>query len=82
MTGIRTVADDLWGDPGAVTLARADTAHGEVALRRRGEVLELVVDGAFAMDTVDTSTEVALAERALRRHPAPRGCSSAVSAWG
>jgi len=55
----------------AVTLARADTPHGEVALRRRGEVLELVVDGAFAMDTVDTSTEVALAERALRRHPAP-----------
>ena len=34
-------------------------------------MLELVVDGAFAMDTVDTSTEVALAERALRRHPAP-----------
>ena len=43
-----------------------------MALRRRGAVLELVVDGAFAMDTVDTSTEVALAERALRRHPAPQ----------
>jgi spermidine synthase len=71
VTGIRTVAEDLWGDPGAVTLARADTAQGEVALRRRGEVLELVVDGAFAMDTVDTSTEVALAERSLRRHPCP-----------
>jgi len=35
-------------------------------------VLELVVDGAFAMDTVDTTTEVALAERALARHPSPR----------
>lgn len=58
--------------PAGVTVARADTPHGEVALRRRGEVLELVVDGAFAMDTVDTSTEVLLAEEALRRHPAPR----------
>ena len=60
------------GGPLAVTLARAETPHGEVALRRRGPVLELVVDGAFAMDTVDTSTEVALAERALARHPSPR----------
>ena len=68
---------------GAVTLARADTPHGEVALRRRGAVLELVVDGAFAMDTVDTSTEVALAERALRpATPLRSGCSSAGWAWG
>ncbi len=53
------------------TLAREDTPDGEVALRRRGEVLELVVDGAFAMDTVDTSSEVLLATEALRRHRAP-----------
>lgn len=59
-------------EPGpAVTLAREGTPHGEVALRRRGDVLELVVDGAFAMDTVDTSTEEVLATEALRRHPAP-----------
>lgn len=56
----------------AVTVARADTPHGEVSLRRRGAVLELVVDGAFAMDTADTSTEVVLASEALGRHPAPR----------
>ncbi len=55
-----------------VTVARADTPHGEVALRRRGEVLELVVDGTFAMDTVDTSTEVALAQRALGGHGSPQ----------
>ena len=55
----------------AVTLAREDTPDGEVALRRRGEVLELVVDGAFAMDTVDVSTERLLAQRALARRPAP-----------
>ncbi|QIM20053.1 hypothetical protein G7075_01035 [Phycicoccus sp. HDW14] len=54
-----------------VTLAREDTPSGEVALRRRDGVLELVVDGAFAMDTVDTSTEVLLATEALRRHRAP-----------
>ncbi len=54
-----------------VTLGREDTAHGEVVLRRRGEVLELVVDGAFAMDTVDVTTEVLLAEAALGCHPAP-----------
>jgi len=62
--------------PGApaevVTVARAQTPHGEVALRRRGEVLELVVDGTFAMDTVDTSTEVALAQRALGQHRSPQ----------
>jgi spermidine synthase len=56
---------------GAVTLAREDTPQGEVALRRRDDVVELVVDGTFAMDTVDVTTEVLLAERALARHPAP-----------
>jgi spermidine synthase len=58
-------------DPRPETLAREQTPSGEVALRRRGTVLELVVDGAFAMDTVDTSTEVVLATEALRRHPDP-----------
>lgn len=57
--------------PTTVELAREDTAHGEVALRRRGEVLELVVNGAFAMDTVDTTSEVALARRALATHGGP-----------
>lgn len=57
---------------GAVTVAREDTPHGEVALRRRGEVLELVVDGAFAMDTVDTSTERLLASVALAEVAEPR----------
>ena len=53
------------------TIARAATAHGEVALRRRGDVLELIVNGAFAMDTVDPSTEEALARQALARHARP-----------
>ena len=48
-------------------LGRAAGASGEVLLRRRGAVTELVVDGVFAMDDVDTSTEQALATEALRR---------------
>ncbi len=53
--------------PRPVELARVDTPHGELALRRRGEVLELIVDGVFAMDTVDVATEEALADLALDR---------------
>jgi spermidine synthase len=48
-------------------LGRATGDHGEVVLRRRGPVTELIVDGVFAMDDVDTSTERALATEALRR---------------
>lgn len=54
------------------TLARADSAAGEVALRRRDAHTELIVGGVFAMDTVDVSTEVELATVALRRHRQPR----------
>ena len=57
-------------DARPVTLARGQDEHGEVVLRRRGAVLELVVDGVFAMDTVDVSTEVELATLALDRLPA------------
>lgn len=50
---------------------------GEVVLRSRpddgeGTVYELVVDGVFAMDTVDTTTERALATAALGRVPGTR----------
>ena len=53
-------------------LGRVDGPHGEVALWRRtaddgAVVTELVVDGVFAMDDVDTSTERALATEALAR---------------
>lgn len=56
-------------DPNAVptTVARDETPRGAVALRRRGEVTELIVNGAFVMDTVDTSTEDLLARIALER---------------
>lgn len=54
------------------TIARAECAVGEVALRSRGPHTELIVNGAFVMDTVDVSTEVALATHALERHLDPR----------
>lgn len=50
-----------------VQLGRESDAGSELALLRRGEVVQLVVDGVFAMDTAHTATERALAERALAR---------------
>lgn len=40
-----------------VTLARETTERGEIALRRRGRIEELVVDGTFAMDSTETLSE-------------------------
>jgi spermidine synthase len=52
------------------TLARSDGVGGEVALRRRtgehGTVDELIVNGAFAMDSAEVSTELALARIGAR----------------
>ena len=48
-------------------LARAGGRHGELALTRRDGVLELVVDGVFAMDSAHTGSEQALARAALQR---------------
>lgn len=53
--------------PPEVLRRAAGAAGGEVVLRVRGDVYELVVDGVFAMDTVDTSTERLLASAALDR---------------
>jgi len=57
-------------------LAEARSARGEIVLtqRRSGDepVLELRVNGVFVMDTVETSTEVALAAAALDLVDDPR----------
>lgn len=45
-------------------LARARTPQGEIALRRRGAVHELIVNGVFAMDSVEVTSELALADAA------------------
>ena len=65
-----------------VTLARAEDGHGEVVLRRRDDVLELVVDGVFAMDSREVATEEALAALALEHLGAPAGLAVLVGGLG
>jgi len=53
-------------------VARSESVRGELVLRRREDgSLELRANGVFVMDTVETSTERALAVRALELHPHP-----------
>ena len=54
----------------SLEIARAETDRGEVVLRRRtsdvaADVVELRVNGVFVMDTAETTSEIALAARAL-----------------
>jgi spermidine synthase len=63
--------DERGGTGGSRVVVRADDGIAELALLRRrtggGDVLELVVDGVFAMDTEQTETERALATLALEQ---------------
>lgn len=55
-----------------VEVARSTSERGELVLRRRYDgSLELRANGVFVMDTVETSTERALATRALELHGRP-----------
>ena len=58
-----------------ITIARAGTPHGEVALRRRGSgegaVVELIVNGVFEMDSAETASEIALADAVLPEPNSP-----------
>lgn len=47
-----------------MVLGRAETPAGEIVLRRRDEVVELIVNGVFAMDSVEVASEHALADAA------------------
>lgn len=49
----------------AERLASAQTKRGELVLRRRGEVLELISNGTFLMDTSSGESERAMAALAL-----------------
>jgi spermidine synthase len=61
-------------DEPPVTVARSTGPYGEVVLRRRGHgdaaVDELIVNGAFAMDSSETSSERRLASLAYDLGPA------------
>ena len=55
-------------------LDRRDGPHGEVVLRRHGELLQIIANGCFLMDTSDGRSErllVDAAHRALGARPAP-----------
>jgi spermidine synthase len=59
-----------------VEIARAETDRGEIVLRERRDegtptVLELRVNGVFVMDTLETTSERALAHAALEVAPRP-----------
>ena len=54
----------------SMEIARAETARGDVVLRRRtsptaADVVELRVNGVFVMDTLETTSEIELAAQAL-----------------
>lgn len=60
-----------------VEIARAESERGELVLRERRDenapaVLELRANGVFVMDTLETSTEQALATAALKLVAEPR----------
>ncbi|ARZ67904.1 spermidine synthase [Streptomyces albireticuli] len=55
-----------------VTLDRRDGPYGEVALRRRGDVHEIIANGCFLMDTSDGRSERLLVDAALAALPPGR----------
>ncbi|GAA5023837.1 spermidine synthase [Actinopolymorpha pittospori] len=70
-----------------VTLAVDESARGSVALRRRltdegAEVFELITNGTFVMDTLETTTERLLARAALAHPPATGTWSVTVGGLG
>lgn len=56
------------GDP-ATVLERVTTPRGELVLRRRADVLEVISNGTFLMDTHDGASERALVDAALDARP-------------
>ncbi|GAA4116417.1 spermidine synthase [Nocardioides fonticola] len=62
-------------EAGPIEVARAESERGELVLRRRGDavhpVWELRANGVFVMDTLETTSERALATAALALCPHP-----------
>lgn len=54
-------------DDSPVTIAREQTPGGEVVLRRRGDVFEIVSNGSFLMDSSSGASERLLARAAIAR---------------
>ncbi|MGW1074285.1 spermidine synthase [Streptomyces sp. NPDC002537] len=64
-------AQDVRYEP-PVTLDRREGPHGEVVLRRRGDVHEIIANGTFLMDTSDGRSERLLVDAALAALPPDR----------
>jgi predicted membrane-bound spermidine synthase len=76
----RYIARSVCGVTEIQQLAAAHSARGELVLRRRGEVLELISNGTFLMDTSSGASERALADLAL--HGVPDGARVLVGGLG
>jgi spermidine synthase len=69
-------------DADPVVVERVQTARGELVLRRRGDVFEIISNGVFAMDSADGGSERLLAERALAGLAGRRGLRVLVAGLG
>ncbi|MEW2298763.1 spermidine synthase [Streptomyces sp. NPDC006655] len=72
MSAMSTAASEYDGRP--VVLDRRDGPYGEVVLRRHGELLQIIANGCFLMDTSDGRSErllVDAARAALEGRAAP-----------
>jgi spermidine synthase len=61
---------------------RVQTPRGELVLRRRGDIFEIISNGVFAMDSADGGSERLLAERALADLAGRRGLRVLVAGLG
>ncbi|MEU9334353.1 spermidine synthase [Streptomyces sp. NPDC048290] len=87
ISGVPTAASPAPPGPSdtPVVLDRRDGPYGEVALRRHGELLQIIANGCFLMDTSDGRSERLLVEAALAalgEHPRPSRPSVLIGGLG
>jgi hypothetical protein len=69
------------GDTAPLVLDRREGPYGEVVLRQHGELLQIIANGCFLMDTSDGRSERLLVDAALRTLDAtPASASASPSA--
>lgn len=61
---------------------RRDGRYGEVALRRRGEIFEIIANGCFLMDSSDGRSERLMVSAALDMLARPHGASLLIGGLG
>jgi spermidine synthase len=63
-------------------IERREGAHGEVVLRRRGEIFEVIANGCFLMDTSDGRSERLMVSAAIDLLGHPAGASLLIGGLG